>query len=901
MNMHSWLAEWSSWLWPNVWVHLWEATLFVGLVALAVRLLRRAPASTRYWFWLLAAVKLLVPSVLLAWLVSAIPTTTPSLPPPPLEQSTIGAQASDPGRPVYQILEPLLPGPPVVAQPVSATVHNELYCTLTLIWLVGFAFFVVRWARSSSSLARAVRSGHRIISSRETEILKRVRSRVPLKQDVDILVSSNLSEAGLWGIWRPTVLLPQGAANRLSDEELEAVMLHELIHVKRRDNLAVVLQKAIFALLWFFPLMWLIDRKLFEERERACDEEVLRLRQSRETYISGILKVVRACVEQRLVGTSSIGGPSLKSRMVHLLSTGLPRKLGIREGALIIGLVACLTLFSVCAGFVNRDAYAAWITPTRPGSAERKPGVIQGRVFAKAGGSPLAKATLSLRSKTARPQDAPQTVRSDNRGEYAFREVEAGQYLLRATRSGYIPRNYGQKTSHGLRREEAGTALTVGPGQVLDDIDFHLIRGGVVEGRVVDQDKEPVERVTVSLNRYWNLGDKRRLLPFGRDETDDRGHFRIFGTPPGDYYLSVSPRPLIGDPRRERRSFAPTYYPGVLKVEEAASIEVKAGREVGGFDITVIEAFGYSVSGRVLTPEGKPAHSAWIVPSNESTKDVFSTMARETYASLQGEFKVSGLLPGRYRLYARAGGGDQERMASAVVDVVDQDLGGLTLVLRKGAQITGRIVVDGEPSALDWRRMSLSMFPSGDGNRVFFGGTGARVKKDFTFSRSNLPEGSYRLTVRLPTGNHYVSSIRLEGQDITDRPIDLKSNDHLEGVRIHISSHGARIGGLVEQAEERKAAEGATVLVFAADPQLREFPSRFTRTTQTDQGGRFSLEGLVPGKYLVCALVDHPANFETDPDHLRSLEEHSERIDLSSGQTMEKSLVALTAPKMNGR
>ena len=215
-------------------------------------------------------------------------------------------------------------------QPVSPAVHNELYCTLTLTWLAGFVFFVVRWAKGSLSLSRAVRTSHRIASSRETEILKRVRSWLPLKQDVDILVSSNVTEAGLWGIWRPTVLLPEGAASRLSDEELEAVILHELLHVKRRDNLAVVFQKAIFSLLWFYPPVWLIDRKLFEEREQACDEEVLRLRQSPETYISGILKVVRACVEQRLVGTSSIGGASLKRRMVHLLSTGLPRKLGIQ-------------------------------------------------------------------------------------------------------------------------------------------------------------------------------------------------------------------------------------------------------------------------------------------------------------------------------------------------------------------------------------------------------------------------------------------------------------------------------------------------------------------------------------------------------------------------------------------
>ena len=364
MNIHPWLAEWSSWLWPNVVVHLWETTLFVGLVALGVRLLKRAPASTRYWFWLLAAVKLLVPSVLLAWLVSEIPLAAPALSPPSLEQSTHGAPASDPGRPVYEILKPLLLSQPAVAQPVSAAVHNELYCTLTLTWLAGFVFFVVRWAKGALSLAWSVKISYGIVSSREREILKRVRSWLLLKQDVDILVSANVTEAGLWGIWKPTVLLPEEAACRLSDEELEAVMLHELLHVERRDNLAVILQRAIMALLWFYPLAWLIDRKLSEERERACDEEVLRLRQSPEAYFSGILKVVRACVEQRLVGTSSIGGSSLKRRMVHLLSTGPPSKLGVLERALIIGFGLGLAIFSVCAGFVNRDAYAAWSSPT---------------------------------------------------------------------------------------------------------------------------------------------------------------------------------------------------------------------------------------------------------------------------------------------------------------------------------------------------------------------------------------------------------------------------------------------------------------------------------------------------------------------------------------------------------
>jgi len=241
---------------------------------------------------------------------------------------------------------------------VSSATHNELYCALTLAWLTGFVFFVVRWARSSLRLAQAVRSGDRMVSSGETETLNRLRSWLLLNQDVAVVTSDRVTAAGLWGICRPTVLLPKGAARRLSDEELEAVMLHELLHVERRDNLAVGLQKFLLALFWFYPLIWLLDRKLFEERERACDEEVVRLRQSPKTYVSGILKVVRVCVEQQLVGTSSIGGPGLERRIKRLLSTETPSKLGVPERGLVIGLAAALCIFSGSAGLVNRDAYA---------------------------------------------------------------------------------------------------------------------------------------------------------------------------------------------------------------------------------------------------------------------------------------------------------------------------------------------------------------------------------------------------------------------------------------------------------------------------------------------------------------------------------------------------------------
>jgi len=141
--------------------------------------------------------------------------------------------------------------------------------------------------------------------------------------------------------------------------------------------------------------------------------------------------------------------------------------------------------------------------------------------------------------------------------------------------------------------------------------------------------------------------------------------------------------------------------------------------------------------------------------NKESGNDLSSMMGPSTSSDLQGEFKVSGLLPGRHRLYARAGGSEDAQMASAPVDVVDRDLSGLTLILGKGAEITGRIVVEGEASTVDWQRISLSVVPTGNMTLMTFGGSGVRVSEDFTFEISNRPEGTYRLVAKLPAGDHW--------------------------------------------------------------------------------------------------------------------------------------------------
>ena len=345
-------------MWPWILLHLCETTLFVGLVALAVRTLRAAPARIRYIFWLAATVKLLFPSMILGWLLWQNPLAAPAQSPPSLEQPVRGARASAWDRPIHRVLEPLLPRQIPVNEPQSEGVQNFLYGTLTLIWLTGFLFLVVRWARPNLRLAQAVREVRKMGSSREREILRRVRSWLALNREVQVLVSPRFTHAGLWGIRKPVILLPEGAMVQMSDEELAAVLIHELVHLERRDNHVVLLQRVLTSLLWFYPLTWLIDRQLLEERERVCDEEVLRLTQAPETYASGILKVVGACLEGRIAGASSIGGSSFKRRMVDILSVEPPRKLGLRRRILTVAFGIVLAAFPAGFGLASFDAYA---------------------------------------------------------------------------------------------------------------------------------------------------------------------------------------------------------------------------------------------------------------------------------------------------------------------------------------------------------------------------------------------------------------------------------------------------------------------------------------------------------------------------------------------------------------
>ena len=132
----------------------------------------------------------------------------------------------------------------------------------------------------------------------------------------------------MFGIVRPVLIWPEGLSARLDDEHIEAIMAHELMHARRRDNLTAALHMFVEAAFWFHPLVWWMERRMVEERERACDEAVVEMGSRPGVYAESLLKAVRFCVESPLVCVAGVTGADLAGRVRSIMTPRL-KKLGV--------------------------------------------------------------------------------------------------------------------------------------------------------------------------------------------------------------------------------------------------------------------------------------------------------------------------------------------------------------------------------------------------------------------------------------------------------------------------------------------------------------------------------------------------------------------------------------------
>jgi TonB family protein len=347
---YQWLAGASAWWWPRFADHLWQTTIFALIVLLAAMVLRRGPARWRHAFCLLASTKFIIPAALFIFLA---------------QESGIQS------FPIFRLIQPadqnalsLVTEPAVTfASTYEVTVFakdsppsNEIYLVLTTVWFTGTISIVLLWLIRRRRFRHSLRTGLIICAGREWSALERARQSLGMKREVSLMISTRRIEPGVWRVWRPIIILPGSMTTLLDDSELEAILLHELIHIRRHDNLVGIFQLALCALLWFHPLVWFVARKLFDEREQACDERVMEICDAPEAYASSILKVVRFCFGWRIAGVAgAASGTNLRRRIENIMNNANKKTVGGRTSRLLAGaLVGFALLFFIGSGVYSR-------------------------------------------------------------------------------------------------------------------------------------------------------------------------------------------------------------------------------------------------------------------------------------------------------------------------------------------------------------------------------------------------------------------------------------------------------------------------------------------------------------------------------------------------------------------
>jgi bla regulator protein blaR1 len=308
--------------------HLWQSTAVALLAWPIAILLRRNHARIRYWVWLVASLKFLLPFSLLISVGELLQPTVPA----PISQPALTAVVERVAEPASAQMDS------VSDPPLSASHRDKLFIPIVAVWVCGSLLFVVRFWRIWRRINATVRGASPI---------HLVGANVP------VLLTGSLLEPGVFGIFRPVLLLPASVLDRLSPAQIKAIVAHEMCHVRQRDNLTYAMHMIVEAVFWFHPLVWWIGARLIDERERACDEAALEGGNDAQDYAAGILGVCKLYAASPLACASGISGSDLRGRIARIMAGCVSQQLDFGRKFLIASVALAAIVAPVAFGLVR--------------------------------------------------------------------------------------------------------------------------------------------------------------------------------------------------------------------------------------------------------------------------------------------------------------------------------------------------------------------------------------------------------------------------------------------------------------------------------------------------------------------------------------------------------------------
>ena len=466
-------------------------------------------------------------------------------------------------------------------------------------------------------------------------------------------------------------------------------------------------------------------------------------------------------------------------------------------------------------------------------------GSISGHVTVK--DKPARGVTIGLR-KSGLMSDSFTTAVTDPEGNYRISDVPAGSYLVMVSAPAFIdsePHEY--KT------------IVLSEGENVDDVDFSLVRGGVITGKVTDGEGRPVILQNVFIVPVGGVDSLHPPLQSVTVQTDDRGIYRAFGIRPGSYRVAAGQgdksAPYFGNPSKYKR----VYYPDVTDVAKATVIQVTEGSEASKVDIKLatMEQM-YSISGRIVHQEtGAPVPNLnFNMRSNVGQRVAFGR------SDERGEFVVENMAPGKYGLLVV----DQSglRGDNVTLEVIDQDLTDVTIKLSTGATVSGVVILETEDRAarakLSEMRVEGSVRPPPSTPSRLGIAASSPIGADGSFTLRGLMNGTLNVglaSVRSAYPLKGFSISRIERDGVVTRGIELQEGQNVTGVKIVVGYGTASVRGVVA-IENGPLPASARIFLRLTQPGQN---SSFFRTAPADDRGRFVVDGLAPGLYEISASV----------------------------------------------
>ena len=569
---------------------------------------------------------------------------------------------------------------------------------------------------------------------------------------------------------------------------------------------------------------------------------------------------------------------------------------------------------------LGRSPFAEGQTPPRDTGA--RPGLtgnssISGQIVSdEAGSRPVRNVLVRINHIERGYSDA---VVTDVDGRFTFVGVPAGRYSLAAEKKGFLPIRYGQ-TRHG----RSGTPIALAEGQHMSDLLMRLTKGGVLSGTIIGPSGEPASGIMLALKRATVVNGERKLTEAyssGESTTDDRGTFRIYGLPPGDYVIQAVPqhsymssseavhvtsaadvqwaRALLsfnrpGDrtpdpalpPSRERVILANIYFPGTLQQSNATVVTLGPGEERTGLDFALQLLPSQRVSGTITMPDG----STPKLPPQVALVELGPTSAWYSLRRQEGtQFSFDGVTQGSYALGAVVNDTRMWALQNIVVAGQDQSL---TITLQPGMTASGQLTFSGTGSAAQPSPVGVmvGLEAIGAPGELVLEASSVPAAVDGTFKVAGITPGTYRLTASWPgqsdrprTGDWTLQSAALGGRDIAFTPIVIRPGMALDDVIVTFTNRPTEVSGRLQDATGR-AATDYYIVVFSADERGWFRRSPRVQSTRPANDGSFVVRGLPPGDYFVAALTDLESDELYDAAFLRQIMPAAQRIALADGE-----------------